>query len=62
MRYDIDKLLDKYWNGESSLQDEKDLRAYFLSDSVDEEYQDLIPLFSYFEAEAELGSDRKSVV
>ena len=57
MRYDIDNLLDKYWNGESSLQDEKDLRAYFLSDSVDEEYQDLIPLFSYFEAEAELGSD-----
>ena len=52
MNKGIDNILDKYWNGESTLQEEAQLRAYFNSDEVAEEHRELSPLFQYFEAEA----------
>jgi len=57
MRYDIEKLLDKYWNGESSIQEEQEIRSYLLSDSVDEDHREFIPLFQYFESESKVGSE-----
>lgn len=42
------RLLDKYWMGETKLEEEAALRAYFKSDQVAEEHQQFAPLFSYF--------------
>lgn len=45
----INALLDKYWAGESSLEEEHILRAYFSSDSVDPALDSMRPLFSFYE-------------
>ena len=55
MRNDMNKILDKYFKGESHLEEEKLLREYFSSNEFDEELQDLAPVFNYFNSEAKLG-------
>ena len=55
MRYNIDNLLDKYWNGETSLEEEAQLRDYFTSGDLDEDHKELRPLFAYFNNAAQLG-------
>ena len=47
----IHSLLEKYWNCETSLQDEKDLQDFFSYGDVPEEFQPYIPLFSYVKDE-----------
>jgi hypothetical protein len=42
------RLLDKYWMGETSLEEEASLRRYFKSNHLAEEHQQFAPLFSYF--------------
>lgn len=41
----MDDLLDKYWNGESSIQEEQQLKTYFKSDDIDEVHMPFVPLF-----------------
>ncbi len=41
----INDLLDKYWAAEATLEEESKLFAYFSSDEVLAEYQNLVPLF-----------------
>lgn len=41
----MDDLLDKYWNGESSIQEEQQLKTYFKSDDIDEAHIAFVPLF-----------------
>ena len=41
----IDSLLEKYWQGETSLDDERDLRNFFQQEQVSEQYEALRPLF-----------------
>lgn len=53
MKTQINELIEKYWQGETSLDEEARLREYFSSGSVDEEHSDLVPLFGYFKHEAE---------
>ncbi len=49
----INQLLEKYWEGESTVQEEQQLKAYFNSDQVVKEHQEYAPLFQYFKSEKE---------
>jgi len=45
----LEELLQKYWNCESSLEEEEELRTYFLThDNVPEALKDTAALFRYF--------------
>ncbi len=44
----IDNILNKYFEGISSLQEEKTLKAYFDSDQVKPEHTSYKPMFDYF--------------
>jgi len=55
MDYNIIKsLLEKYWNCETSVEEEAQLRAYFSSEKVPEDLKEFAPLFQYFESENEV--------
>lgn len=43
----IDKLLGKYWNCETSLEEEQLLQQFFLENEVPDNYKDVAPLFHY---------------
>jgi hypothetical protein len=45
----IDALLHKYWNCETSLEEEQQLREYFKSGNIPEQQKDTAALFRYFE-------------
>ena len=47
----IEQLLEKYWNCETSLEEEKVLRDYFSSNASAEAHSDAASLFRYFEKE-----------
>lgn len=55
----IEKLLDKYWAAEASLEEEKELRALIADNQAGEEYEELTGMFDHFDAEKEisLGAD-----
>lgn len=42
---DIQALLDRYWEGETTLEEERALKAYFASGQVDERLRAVAPLF-----------------
>ena len=55
----IQQLLDKYWEGETSLDEEKALKAYFNGEEVAADLQQFTPLFQYLNtAEEPVLSDR----
>jgi hypothetical protein len=45
----IDALLQKYWNCETSLEEEQQLRDYFKSGNIPEQQKETAALFRYFE-------------
>jgi hypothetical protein len=45
----IRALLDKYWEGETSLEEEQNLRSYFSSSQVADEFLPFSPLFNYYQ-------------
>jgi len=47
----IEELLQKYWNGETSLEDEQQLHVYFQSDDIPEHLKETALLFRYFETQ-----------
>ena len=47
---EVKMLLEKYFEGETSLQEERHLRDYFSSQTVDKEFSEYAPLFQYFKA------------
>lgn len=47
----IKNLLDKYWEGEASIEEEKSLQVYFNQPNVPAEWKDIQPMFQYFEEE-----------
>ena len=57
----IDELLEKYFAGNSSLHDEKELKNYFSGKSVDSEHLKYIPLFQSFEIEKEIKLPTKEI-
>jgi len=42
---DMRALLDRYWEGETTLEEERALKAYFASGQVDERLRSIVPLF-----------------
>ncbi len=46
---EIEQLLNKYFDGETSVEDEKRLRDFFLNDEVPEHLKKYSELFRYFE-------------
>lgn len=54
----IKKLVDKYWEGTTSLEEEQQLRAYFNGKQVDKRLQSVQPLFVFFKQEQEKTSQR----
>jgi hypothetical protein len=44
----IDDLLNKYWNCETSLEEEEQLQAYFRNSSTPDQYKETATLFRYF--------------
>ncbi|MEO0733230.1 MAG: hypothetical protein AAFZ52_10375 [Bacteroidota bacterium] len=47
-------LLERYFAGETSLAEERDLRAYFLGDQVAPELEEHRPLFAYWQVRTEV--------
>lgn len=47
----IELLLEKYWNCETSLEEEKELRDYFGGAGIPDQLKETSELFRYFEAE-----------
>lgn len=54
----IESLLEKYWEGESSLAEESQLKDYFSSGSYDKKFEDVAPLFQLFTEEKEQQTER----
>ncbi len=52
-------LLDKYLEAETSLAEEKELEAYFLSGNVAPELEEYIPLFSFLETERNIDASEE---
>lgn len=59
---DIDHILDKYWEGESSVSEENTLRAYFASGRIDASHVPYAPLFGYFEEQAAIEYKPKAQI
>jgi len=49
MRPDINNLLDKYWEGETSIEDEKVLKQYFSTSDVAAEHEAFKDLFVFWD-------------
>ncbi len=49
----INNILAKYWEGQSSLEEEAQLRSYFLSNEVAEEHKEYVPLFQFYASESQ---------
>jgi hypothetical protein len=47
----IDALLERYWGGETSLEEEEQLRDYFCRDGIPEQYKETAALFRYFDTQ-----------
>jgi len=55
MDYNVKTLLEKYWEGESSLEEERQLRTYFQQKEIAPELEQYRSLFSYFEAQQSIS-------
>jgi hypothetical protein len=53
----INSLLQKYWNAETSLEEEQQLREFFSREGVPEGLKETAALFRYFERQKKLGVD-----
>jgi hypothetical protein len=53
----LEDLLQKYWNCETSLEEEQQLREYFRTEEIPERLKDTASLFSYFEAQKQKSVD-----
>lgn len=51
MKDSINKLIDKYFEGETSLEEEAIIQAYFIKGEIADDLKMYAPLFGYFEEE-----------
>lgn len=56
----INALLQKYWNAETSLDEEQELRTCFAEEKVADSFTEAAKLFRYFESQKKLGIDDTS--
>lgn len=45
----IDRLLEKYWNAETTVQEERELKDYFNTDSIEDRHMGYKPMFRHFD-------------
>lgn len=57
----IEKLLDRYFEGETSIAEEKQLKAYFGSEGVAQHLVQYRPLFGYFEQQQQTQHFEKTI-
>jgi hypothetical protein len=57
----VKELLDKYWEGETTLEEEQVLKNYFNSTNVAADFEQFKPLFVYFKKEKSLTSKQSFV-
>lgn len=57
---DIDKIIEKYFEGETSLAEEQFLRDYFCQPDVREEHKEYTPIFRFFSDERENLPEEKT--
>ena len=57
----IDELLEKYFAGNSSLSEEKELKAYFNSGNINAGHEMYLPVFRAFENEKAINYPQKEV-
>ena len=50
----ITSLLDKYWEAETSVEEEKVLKAYFSSDEIEPTVRQYKTMFAHFEKQADV--------
>ncbi len=50
----IQSIIDKYWNGESSLEEENQLSQYIQSGAVDKKHAYMVPLFNSYAIQREI--------
>ena len=55
----IDNIINKYWTGESTLEEEAMIRQYLASDQVDDKHQDLVTLFGSLTSSGEVAMPRR---
>ncbi|WP_418696831.1 hypothetical protein [Bacteroides sp.] len=53
----IDELLNKYFEGETSCEEERELRRFFTGEEVPEHLQVYRPLFAYLDREVKAGQE-----
>ncbi|ELR73558.1 hypothetical protein C900_02643 [Fulvivirga imtechensis AK7] len=51
----IEQLLERYWECETTLEEEKELKKFFNSGKVPAKWQSVAPLFQYYEEEKKSG-------
>ncbi len=64
MKYEeIQDMLDRYWEGETTLEEERSIKAYFNSGSVDHRLQQVAPMFQALREEqaVQLAAKAKTV-
>ncbi|MBK8347947.1 MAG: hypothetical protein IPL08_10055 [Saprospiraceae bacterium] len=62
MKHNIDHILDKYWEGESSVEDENILKKYYRSGEVHADHAPYKSLFSYLDAQRDIQYDERSII
>lgn len=58
MNTHINQILEKYWAGESSLQEEQEIRAYFAKGDIADEHKALAPMFGLFSLQRDESYDK----
>jgi len=64
MKYEeIQEMLDRYWEGETTLEEERSIKSYFNSGSIDERLRSVSPMFQAFREEqaVQLATKAKAV-
>ena len=59
---ELEALLDKYWLGDTTLEEERTLKAYFATSAVDARFQAVAPLFQTLRQEQTVRLERSKVV
>jgi len=51
----IDKLLEKYWDAETSIDEENELRDYFSSQAIDKTHRSYVDLFRHYKVSSQIS-------
>lgn len=58
MNTHINQILDKYWEGESTLQEEQEIRSYFAKGDISDEHKAFAPMFGLFTMQQDEGYNK----